>query len=154
MSAPTVLVAARECNKILLPHAASINGSYIRASLTAVTITVSELTALARELGELDRARPHDKLGGCVRTVEETVGGAKEQLATLRRLDAVGDEKMGEFDLKGVADWIKSVEKNFRQQCSENGDLKDLPRELPGLAWWTTPYLPPWLSSFGPLHIR
>lgn len=111
--------AARECNKILLPHAVSINGSYVRATLTAVTVTVSELTALARELHELDRARPHYKLGGCVRMVEEAVGGAKEQLATLRCLDAIGDEQMGEFDVNGmaavVAYWIKGVEKNFHQ---------------------------------------
>jgi hypothetical protein len=127
--------AAEECSKLLLPFAASINGSYIRTSHTAATVMVSELGALARELGEFGRAHPEYKLAGCARMAEEAVAGAKAPLAELRRLDAVGDEKMDELDLnlRGVGEWLDGVKKSFQQECRDGGlkNIRDPTKEMP-----------------------
>ncbi|KAF8756335.1 hypothetical protein HU200_011084 [Digitaria exilis] len=110
--------AARECNKLLLPFATSINGSYAGASLAGTTAMISELTAFVRDMRELDRAWPEYKLGGCIRMAEGAVGGAKEQMATLSRFYALGDDKVGEFGLSEVMKWIDAVETDFQHECS------------------------------------
>ncbi|KAF8752425.1 hypothetical protein HU200_011967 [Digitaria exilis] len=125
--------AARECNKLLLPFATSINGSYVGASLAGTTAMISELTAFVRDMRELDRAWPEYKLGGCIRMAEGAVGGAKEQMATLSRFYALGDDKVGEFGLSEVMKWIRVVMTGFQHECSDGGlkNVVDLSKELP-----------------------
>ncbi|KAF8776757.1 hypothetical protein HU200_003495 [Digitaria exilis] len=125
--------AARECNKLLLPFATSINGSYAGASLAGTTAMISELTAFVRDMRELVRAWPEYKLGGCIRMAEGAVGGAKEQMATLSRFYALGDDKVGEFGLSEVMKWIDAVETDFQHECSHGGlmNVVDLSKELP-----------------------
>lgn len=99
------------CYELLLPYATSINGSYNRAALAAVTIMVSKLTTYARELG----SSPEYKLGECIQVVNEAIGGAKEAMTKLNRLDAIGDDNVDATnpDLVDVANWIHGVVTNF-----------------------------------------
>lgn len=125
--------SAKECNKLLLPLATSINGSCAGASLAVATAMVSELTSLVKDMSELERVRPAYKLGGCIRMSEGAIGGAKEQLATLSRFYALGDDKVGEFGLSGVMEWSHAVYNNFQHECSDGGlkNIVDPSRELP-----------------------
>ncbi|CAL5092701.1 unnamed protein product [Urochloa decumbens] len=119
--------AAAECAKALLPHAASINGSYIRADATAATAMVSQLAAFAKELRD---GGDSQLTGGCVRMAEEALTGARKPLAKLWRLAAVGDEKMGEHDLHGVAVWLDALKKSFQLECHD-GALKKMEEDHP-----------------------
>jgi hypothetical protein len=104
------------CYELLLPYAASINGSYNRAAIAAVTAMVSKLTLFA---GKLDTA----PMGECIQVVNETISGAKEALAKLNRLDAIGDDKVDAKnpDLVHVMKWIVGVNDNFAGKCRDGG---------------------------------
>lgn len=108
---------ASKCNVLLLPYAASINGSYNRAATAGVTAMVAKLTAFA------DTRPP--PLGECIQVVNGAISGAKESfLPKLARLDAMGDDKVDaeNQDLVDVTNWISDVNHNFIQKCRKDGD--------------------------------
>ncbi|OQU79669.1 hypothetical protein SORBI_3008G177001 [Sorghum bicolor] len=108
---------ARRCYELLLPYAASINGSYNRAAIAAVTALVSKLTFFA---GKLQTTTTAAGDGECMQVVNEAIGkGKDEALAKLHRLDAIGDDKVDAEnpDLVDVANWIVAVNDSFAAKC-------------------------------------
>ena len=110
---------SRMCYELLLPYATPINASYNRAAIAAVTAMVSKLTFIA---GKLDTTST-SPMGECIQVVNETISGAKEALAKLNRLDAIGDDKVDAEnpDLVDVTNWIMGVNHNFAEKCQDCG---------------------------------
>ena len=65
---------ARRCYELLLPYAASINGSYNRAAIAAVTALVSKLTFFA---GKLQTTTTAAGDGECMQVVNEAMARAR-----------------------------------------------------------------------------
>jgi len=110
---------SRMCYELLLPYATSINGSYNRAATAGVTAMVAKLTFFAGKLA--DTTNP--PLGECMQVVNEAISRAKEALAKLDRLDAIGDDKVDAEnpDLVDVTNWIMGVNHNFAEKCQDCG---------------------------------
>ncbi|RCV19277.1 hypothetical protein SETIT_3G371400v2 [Setaria italica] len=121
--------AARACYELLLPYAASINSSYNRASLAITTVMVSKLTDLAKDLRSFGEA---GKLEGCIRMLDETVAGARDQvLPALDRIGTIADDKLKAKDpgFLLVWSWFVGVDNNF-VKCWDGG-LKRIMDRVP-----------------------
>ncbi|RCV19278.1 hypothetical protein SETIT_3G371500v2 [Setaria italica] len=106
--------AARACYELLLPYAASINGSYNRASLAIATVMVSKLADLADELRWFGETGSW--LDECIRVLDEAVAGARVQaLPALGRMSAIADNKLDDKDpdFLLVSNWLRGVDNNF-----------------------------------------
>jgi hypothetical protein len=77
----------------------------------------SKLTAFVKELGYY----PEYKLDECIQVVDEAISGAKEPLAKLSRLDAMGDDKVDAKnpDLNDAMGDDKVDAKNLDRRCAK-----------------------------------
>ncbi|CAL4902316.1 unnamed protein product [Urochloa decumbens] len=112
-------VVARACYDLLLPYAGSINGSYNKASLAIITVMVSKLTDLAKDLRGYGEA---GRLEGCIKVLDEAIAGAKETMPKLDRISTIADDKLDakDPDLILVWNWLYSLDNNFTK-CWDGG---------------------------------
>ncbi|KAG0512510.1 hypothetical protein BDA96_10G020500 [Sorghum bicolor] len=104
--------SAAGCYSLLLPYAASINGSAIRAARAAITAMVSELGAYAADLRKVGgTVSPQYDLSSCMQVAQEGTDGCKEPLAKLARLEE--EEKkvvtQQDQDVADVKKWLGNI---------------------------------------------